>query len=156
METIIALLVAGVILLFLELFLPGLVAGIVGILSLIAGVTLAYFTQGAAVGNTLLLIVGTFLLVGGVFWLKYFPNSRMARPFVSHRQIGNINAVKPDLLHQTGFALTLLRPSGTATINGKRVDVITEGSLIERGTEIQVVAIEGMRVVVRPLNIQNT
>ena len=41
--------------------------------------------------------------------------------------------------------------SRTALINGKRVDVITEGSHIERGTPVIVVALEGMRVVVRAI-----
>jgi membrane-bound serine protease (ClpP class) len=42
-----------------------------------------------------------------------------------------------------------LRPSGTANINGQRVDVVTEGGLIERGTAVKVVAVEGSRIVVR-------
>jgi len=37
-----------------------------------------------------------------------------------------VGAAKPELLHQTGTALTALRPSGTALIDGKRVDVVTE------------------------------
>ena len=53
------------------------------------------------------------------------------------------------MLHQTGTAFTQLRPCGTALINGRRVDVVTEGSLIEKGTPVKVVALEGMRVVVR-------
>jgi membrane-bound serine protease (ClpP class) len=48
-------------------------------------------------------------------------------------------------------ALTQLRPSGTANINGQRVDVVTEGGLIERGAEIKVVAVEGTRIVVRQM-----
>jgi membrane-bound serine protease (ClpP class) len=42
-----------------------------------------------------------------------------------------------------------LRPSGLALIDGKRIDVVTEGPMIERGTPVKVVAVEGMRVVVR-------
>jgi len=56
---------------------------------------------------------------------------------------------KPELSHATGVALTQLRPSGTAKIGGQRVDVVAESGLIERDTEIKVVAVEGMRVVVR-------
>jgi membrane-bound serine protease (ClpP class) len=48
-----------------------------------------------------------------------------------------------------GIAQTNLRPSGTAMINGQRVDVVTEGPMIEQGAAIKVVAVEGMRVVVR-------
>jgi membrane-bound ClpP family serine protease len=36
-----------------------------------------------------------------------------------------------------------------ALINGKRIDVVTEGAMIERGASIRVVVIEGIRVVVR-------
>lgn len=45
--------------------------------------------------------------------------------------------------------MTTLRPSGTAVINGKRVDVVSEGAFIEAGQVIKVVAVEGLRVVVR-------
>ena len=48
--------------------------------------------------------------------------------------------------------MTPLRPSGTAVINGRRVDVVTEGGMIERNTPVKVVAIEGMRVVVRAVD----
>jgi membrane-bound ClpP family serine protease len=84
--------------------------------------------------------------------MKYFPESPMAKLFVSRKVVGNINAEKPELLHQIGTTHTPLRPSGTAVINGKRVDVVTEGGMIERGTPIKVVAIEGMRVVVRGIS----
>ena len=56
---------------------------------------------------------------------------------------------RPELLHRTGVAITQLRPSGTAFINGKRVDVVTEGGLIDQGASLKVVAAEGLRVVVR-------
>ena len=52
-------------------------------------------------------------------------------------------------LNKEGVAKTQLRPSGTAIIDGERVDVVTEGNLIEPGTNLKVVAVEGMRVVVR-------
>jgi membrane-bound serine protease (ClpP class) len=63
--------------------------------------------------------------------------------------VGDIGTDRPELLNKTGQALTLLRPSGMAMIDGKRVDVVTEGPPVEQGTPIKVVAIEGLRVVVR-------
>ena len=82
-------------------------------------------------------------------WVKFFPNSRMGRVFISREVVGEIGTEKPELLEQTGTALTPLRPAGAALIKGKRVDVVTEGQMIERGTPVRVVAVEGMRVVVR-------
>ncbi len=149
MELVITLIVVGAILIILETILPGLVAGIIGFCCLIAGVYFAYDRLGSTTGNWVLMGVTVGLIVGAIFWLKYFPKSRLARPLVSQGAIGDIGAEQPNLLHQTGTAYTNLRPSGTALINGKRIDVVTEGALIEKGTAIKVVAIEGMRVVVR-------
>jgi len=69
--------------------------------------------------------------------------------FISQKVIGELRVDKPELLDQVGIAQTNLRPSGTAMINGQRVDVVTEGPMIEQGATIKVVAVEGMRVVVR-------
>ncbi len=151
MELVITLIVVGAILIIMETILPGLIAGIIGFCCLIAAVYFSYARLGAETGNWVLMGVVVGLIVGTLFWLKYFPNSRYARPFVSKSTIGNIGAERPELLNQTGTAFTSLRPSGTALIDGKRVDVVTEGALIEKGTPIKVVAIEGIRVVVRAI-----
>ncbi len=151
MELVVTLLVVGAILLLLETILPGMIAGIAGGLCLLAGIALGYYHFGAAVGTWILCgaIVG---VIGGFgIWVKAFPTSRYGRAFISQGVTGEIRAEKPELLHQTGIAFTQLRPSGTALINGQRVDVVTEGSLIEKGTPIKVVATEGMRVVVRAI-----
>ncbi len=149
MELIVVLLIVGAMLLILETILPGLVAGILGFGCLPAGVIAGYVDFGARIGNWILIGVLLGLVGGFALWVKVFPNTRMARVFVSRRVVGNIDAAQPQLLNQTGTAYTQLRPSGTALINGKRVDVVTEGALIERGTPVKVVAIEGARVVVR-------
>ncbi|MBT7982162.1 MAG: NfeD family protein, partial [Akkermansiaceae bacterium] len=47
-----------------------------------------------------------------------------------------------------GVAATDLKPSGSATINDRRVDVISSGVFISAGTSIVVTKHEGSRVVV--------
>ncbi len=149
MTLIIILLVVGAILMFVETFLPGLVTGILGVLCWVAAVILGYTQFGLQTGNLLLGGV-LFGLVAGVFcWLKFFPESRVARLFISKSAVGELGVEKPQLVNCTGVAITQLRPSGTAFISGKRVDVVTEGGLIEQGASIKVVAVEGLRVVVR-------
>ena len=49
----------------------------------------------------------------------------------------------------TGTVVTDLRPAGTATINSQRVDVVSRGEYLDKGTEIVVLAVEGNRVVVK-------
>jgi membrane-bound serine protease (ClpP class) len=149
MVLIITLLILGAVLLFLETLLPGLIAGILGFICLCAAVVLGYSDFGFQTGTLILAGVLFGLMIGTWCWLKFFPDSRLAKRFISHAAVGELGVEKPDLLHGTGTALTQLRPSGTATINGQRVDVVTEGGLIPRGAEVKVVAVEGTRIVVR-------
>jgi membrane-bound serine protease (ClpP class) len=151
MELVIALLVLGILLMLAETILPGMIAGILGFLCLIGGVVAAYVNFQTPIGHYVLLAVLLGLTVGTVLWLKIFPNTRLARVFISEQAVGDLGVEKPHLLGQTGTALSPLRPSGMALINGQRVDVVTEGSMIEPGTAIKVVALEGLRVVVRAL-----
>ena len=152
MATLLALLLAGLVLLALESVLPGLVAGIAGVICLIAGVVVAYRDFGFAGGNLTLAAVTALLVLGFFVWLRFFPRSRLGRRFVSDRAIGGLGNERPDLVGQVGTALTNLRPSGTATIDGRRVDVVTEGGMVARGSTVRVVAVEGLRVVVRTID----
>ena len=148
MAIIFTLLILGAVLLFLETLLPGLIAGIVGVICLLIAVVLAY-GENFSTGNIVLGVVVGGLAVGTWAWLKFFPESRMAKKFIAQRAVGGLGVERPELLNGTGTALTQLRPSGVAQINGQRVDVVTEGGLIERGTAVKVVAVEGARIVVR-------
>jgi membrane-bound serine protease (ClpP class) len=151
-ELVLILLVAGALLLLAESVLPGMIAGLAGACCLVAAVIEGYIRFGAKTGNLILLGVLAGLVVGFWLWLKYFPDSRIAKVFISRKVVGEIGTEKPELLDQTGTALSALRPAGTAVINGKRVDVVTEGQMIDPGTPVRVVAVEGMRVVVRQFN----
>lgn len=149
MTLIITLLILGGVLLFLETLLPGMIAGILGFICLMAAVILGYRDFGYQTGSLVLGVVLAGLLLGTWCWLKFFPESRVASRFISHRAVGELGVDKPELLNATGTALTQLRPSGIASLDGRRVDVVTEGGLIERGTAVKVVAVEGSRIVVR-------
>jgi membrane-bound ClpP family serine protease len=151
MNIIIALVLTGAILIFLETILPGMVAGIIGFLCLVAAVFLGYRNFDIPTGTLLLGGIFVGLVIAALFWLKFFPGSRIAKVFISQPSGGERGRANPDLLDRTGVAISQLRPSGAAYINGKRVDVVTEGTLIDQGASIRVVALEGIRVVVREI-----
>ncbi len=56
-----------------------------------------------------------------------------------------------DLRGRVGTAASYLRPAGIASIDGRRVDVLTEGEFIAQGTPIRVTRVEGARIFVQPL-----
>jgi membrane-bound ClpP family serine protease len=151
MAVVVTLILVGLALLFLEIILPGMIAGILGFFSVAAGVIYAYMELGMRVGNAALLFTLIAGIIGFILYLKYFPGSAAARVFISNRQIVYRGNDLTSFLNETGTALTALRPAGTAVINGKRIDVVTEGGFIDKGSPIKVVAVDGMRVVVRQI-----
>lgn len=146
---IMILLVVGAVLMIIETFLPKLITGILGFLCWMMAVILGYVEIGFRAGNLILVGVLVGLAIRAFCWLKFLPERRIARRFTPLSTVGELSVAKPELLNRTGVTITQLRPSGTAFINGKRLDVVTEGGLIEQGASIKVVDVEGMRVVVR-------
>lgn len=148
METIVALLIAGTVLLLVETFLPGMIAGMAGGGCILAAVIRAYWVLPIHQAHTVLLVVLAGTVVGTIAWFYYFPRSPMGRALAGKGTVGNLGVERPELVNREGQALTSLRPSGLALIEGERVDVVTEGSFVEKGRPVRVVATEGMRVVV--------
>ena len=53
------------------------------------------------------------------------------------------------LLGQTGVTHSTLRPFGVAEIDGKMIDVCSQGDFIDRDEKVQVVQITGKTVIVK-------
>ena len=149
MELVLTLLIAGAVLVFAEFILPGMVAGFVGCCCLVAGIIASFVKFGSKTGSLTVLCVLIGLAVGFSLWIKFSPHSILARALISRDVSGDIGTEKPELLNHAGTALSPLRPAGTVLMDGKRVDVVTEGQMVEKGAPVRVVAVEGMRVVVR-------
>jgi membrane-bound serine protease (ClpP class) len=152
----------GAALIGLEVFaIPGFsIAGIAGIVVLVAGLGLALVGAGAtisvvitALGRVALSIL--LAMAGALALLRFLPQLPFGRHLVLDAgmpaTLGYVSAPERDsrLLGQTGTALSPLRPAGIATIDGVRVDVVSDGGFIEAGTPIEVTRVEGNRVVVQ-------
>lgn len=151
---ILGLTAVGLVLIGVDFYLPGFVLGSIGIVLMLWSVGLCYQHFGlnwacvAFIGESVL-GVGT-----GIAAIKYLPETAAGRKMIlSHNQTGTHSASEPaaHLIGKQGVAQTLLRPSGMAMIEGKRLDVIAESGVIEIGSAIKVVAVEGTRIIVRKL-----
>jgi membrane-bound serine protease (ClpP class) len=146
---IVVLMAVGMVLLFLEVaIIPGFgVAGVSAILCLLGGAAVAWLNYGAAWG------MGSVLLSGGlsIGMIALAPRTRAGRELVLKDAItAQIGASSSSIEGKVGVTLTPLRPSGAAEIDGRRVDVVTDGVFIEAGAPVRVVAVQGARVVVAP------
>ncbi|MFZ3102022.1 MAG: NfeD family protein [Desulfitobacteriaceae bacterium] len=154
-EMIIALFVFGIILLAFELFvIPGFgVSGILGITSLVVGIIFVSDTWYEGV----LYSLGTFVILGVLVYLSFrFTGTKKlwSKLSLNTSQSNKAGYTAPkvnyeDYIGKQGIALTQLRPAGTADFQGERVDVVTEGGFIKAGSQVKVIAVEGVRIVVR-------
>ena len=55
------------------------------------------------------------------------------------------------LLNQQGTAMSVLRPAGKAQIGDRFVDVVSEGAYITKGSQIEVIDVQGNKIVVRTM-----
>lgn len=94
-------------------------------------------------------------LLAGLALLRFVPRLPFARGLVlaSHLGTGPAHGSAPlsdqRWIGKHGRAASVLRPAGIAEIEGERVDVVSEGALIECGAAIQVTHVDGNRIVVR-------
>lgn len=146
---IIVLFFAGFLLIAAEVFVPGLIVGTLGFLCLAASIGLVFYHYGALAGSIAALVISTLSIGGLIVWLNIFPKTFLGRRIVLSRQQSSGAPRDAGLVGETGVALTALRPSGTARISGKRVDVTAVGEFLEQGAAITVVATDGLRVAVR-------
>lgn len=94
--------------------------------------------------------------VGGGFlgWFRRTPLTEEEAQEAQSRGPTNPVERRGALLGATGRALSDLRPGGIATIEGERVDVVSEGGYIVAGTEIVVTRDDGYRRVVREIETE--
>ncbi len=64
-------------------------------------------------------------------------------------QYGSAPDNDPRWLGKKGRASSALRPAGIAQIEGERVDVVSDGELIDAGQSVEVTRVDGNRIVVR-------
>jgi len=156
----IILIALGLILLLVEIFiLPGFgAAGIPGIICILGGITWIVLTEGwqlglSVAGVTVIIIIPLAILA---FWLV--PRTKVGKTMIlntTERSEDGFQAPSRELeklIGKSGTAITPLRPAGAAMIQGIRVDVVSQGDFIAKDSEIEVIGVEGNRVVVRDLS----
>jgi membrane-bound ClpP family serine protease len=146
---------AGILLIFLEFFLPGAISGTIGTALLILSLFIAggnALQMGVSILISLFFTILAFFMMIKVFDKKLILFNKIVL-FDSARKedgyVSNIN--RTDLLDKEGIALTILRPAGTVIINSERIDAVSEGGFINQNAKVKVIKVEGARIVVREI-----
>jgi membrane-bound serine protease (ClpP class) len=164
----------GLVCLGLELFVfPGLgIFGMSGVGLILVSIVMASHTfivptqdyEYRALAKTLLQVLGIIAatIAGGVVLGRYFPSLPIVNRLILRPEPLAPGALDPAdkpfldpdgprtyLLGQTGRTSTVLRPTGRAWFGEELVDVIADGTFIEKDEPIEVVEVRGTRVVVK-------
>ncbi len=146
--------VLGLLLMGMEIFVPGGVLGVMGGIALLVAVGLGFAAFGPQKGLMAAVAIFIFLVITIVLWMTLLPKTRLGKTLTLSTDTGGFrssNTSMASLMGNEGVALTPLGPSGIARIDGRRVDVVAEGKWIEAGATIRVVHVVGNHATVREI-----
>lgn len=149
---IIFLLVIGLLMVSVEIFIPGGIVGVLGGFCLVGSIVMAFAERGSTFGFYWTAGVVVLTLLALFLAIKFLPRSPAGKRLFLGSSEAGFSAGEEGLegwVGKKGMALTTLRPAGMIDIEGKRVDVVTGGEYLSRGTPVEVTQVDGNRVVVR-------
>ncbi len=150
--TVLLFIFIGIILVVLEIvIIPGTtIVGILGLILTIAGIVLGFSYFGPSTGWMLLAITG--VISGSMFywalrtdaWKKFSLKSTIE---------GKVNEGMLDNLSvgQEGITTSALRPMGKVDLNGRLIEVSSQGNFIPAGTRIKIINITANHISVEPI-----
>ncbi len=151
-----ALLMAlGLVLMIIEVFfVPGVgLPAAAGFVCIIASIILSFDDLRTGVSVASLVIIGTLALL--IILFNYIvKNKNIFSKFVTKPLNDGTSDVIHDVIDfdmfagKAGKSVTDLKPTGKAEIEGKVVDVITRGSFLPKDSPLEVVSVEGNKIVV--------
>lgn len=151
---------AGLLLMVLEVSVPAHgVLFILGLLAEMFGVALVFYHGDRYLGFATL--AGVCVLVPLATWglMHLWPKTpmgkRLAIPAADEAATVAYMPVVQELevlRGRIGQAVSMLRPAGVVEFDGRRIDVLTEGPMVEVGTWVKCIDVKAGKVIVRPLD----
>lgn len=152
------LLLAAIVLLVLEIFIPtGGVLGVLATVTLIAAICVG-FSGGVLRGMVVLVLASASVPAVLLAAVKWWPHTPIGRLMLIRPPNGpdeelpetETNRKRELLLGRFGRAKTKMLPSGAIVIDGRTLDALSEGMAIEAGQPVQVISVRTNRILVRP------
>ena len=148
----------GLALLLAELFLPtGGVLFVLSVGALVVGVAMT-FSYDQSTGVVTLIAVFVAIPLLGAIAFHYWPKTSLGKRFFlsgpdQDATVASmpVNLELEQLRGRYGKTISALRPAGVTEFDGKRVDTMSEGPLIEPGHWVRCIDVKAGRVIVRQI-----
>jgi membrane-bound serine protease (ClpP class) len=152
MILIAGLAVLGLLCIYFEFFVPGGILALLGAILLITSTVLFSFLEVSILSIiSYVVVVLLFSILACFLALRVIKKSgKRDSFFLKKNQEGFVAAaLDPDLLGKEGVVFTELKPSGHVRIEEETYQAISQGVFLVKGTPIEVIRIEGPRLIVK-------
>jgi len=148
------LFIAAAVFIAAEMFLPS--HGVLGVCAVgcaVASVVMAYvFSPMLGVVFGVVAVLATPVVV--YMAVKLYPKTTVGKRVMLDASSSAVGFEQESeqlakLIGKRGSAMTMLRPSGSVEVDGRRIDAVSEAGIIDAGTVVEVVQVEGMAVIVK-------
>ncbi len=152
------LFVVGTLLLLLEAFvIPGFgITGVLGLLSMGFSIVLVFGGIYSALHAIAKIMALSMIMI--VVLYQVAPRLKLFDRFILKEKLSTEEGFVAvdtsqfkDLINLEGLTLSPLRPSGFVRIGTQKYEVVSDGDFVERNQRVVVTAVEGTKIVVRPL-----
>ncbi len=152
--------VAALALFVVEILVPS--GGLIGSLSLVSllGANVALFFISITAGVIGLIASAVLVPAAVALGVKVFPHTFIGRRLIlADRQPADENVHYSSdtsdnytgLVGKRGVVVTEMHPVGTVKFDDRRIECLSDRGIIERGTSVEVVTVQGIEVKVRPV-----
>ncbi len=147
-------LIVGVGLLVVEVFVPGFgLPGISGIALLAVGIIITWNTYGPVAGLAVTVIALALAGISISISVKSAATGKLSKSALILKETSQTvdHEETEALLGREGVTITVLNPVGVADFDGVRLNVVSEGTYLEKGVKVQVTKVEGAKIIVREI-----
>lgn len=159
MSLILLLFGAGVVLIGIEVVVPGAILGIIGGVLMLIGVIVSFDRYGLS-GGAFATAAG-FGLGGLALYLEFvlLPKSRLAKTFSMTATVAGKS--QPDIADRSvigkrAVAVTTLAPSGVVECEGRRYEAFARSGHVSAGVAVEVIDLDNFRLIVAQTSNQHT
>lgn len=154
MTTIFLLFILGMVLLALDLFVPGIILSIAGVFAFLGATAQAFQLYGVA-GGLEAFGAGSALLAV-MLYVEYglLPKTRFGKRFFLHAHVKGASQPPADTVSLTGrecIALTPLVPTGQVEIDGRRYEALSLDGHADRGARLKITGAQNFSLTVTKL-----
>ena len=152
MTLIILLFLLGIVLITVEVIVPGGILGAAGAVLMFGGCVMAFINYGNGVGFIALLAALAVGILALYIELRVLPKTKLGRRLFLTSEISAVTAPvgrdAENLAGKAAEALTMLSPSGYVRVDGRRYEAFCQSGQVPAGAALTVVGADNFRLIV--------